>query len=143
MASRSALPLPPAIQKQLISEGRDVEDIDFEGTDLERMTSSAYRERVEGRIRALVDDNPTLQKMLEGGDLAEDEIAELAALLEHDSLQIQFLRTLETFIAQTGRVARHDLIDAPFTLIHPQGIRGIFKPAGIDEILNFAEELVA
>lgn len=173
------------------------EHIDF-GPEHERMTSSAYRERVEGRIRALVDDNPTLQKMLEGGDLSEDEITELAALLEHDSLQItedrlrqvynhkrahfiqfikhilgleqlanweeavakafaqfiashttltslqiQFLRTLETYIIQTGKIAREDLLKAPFSQIHPNGIRGIFKPAEIDEILNFAEALVA
>ena len=173
------------------------EHIDF-GPEHERMTTSAYRERVEGAVRALVDDNPLLQKMLDGEELSEAEIAQLAELLEHDSLQItedrlrqaynhkrahfiqfikhilglepladweesvaqafaqfitthttltslqiQFLRTLETFIIQTGKVDKPDLIDAPFTLIHPQGIRGVFQPAEIDEIMAFTGQLVA
>ena len=33
--------LPPAIQKKLIAEGTDIEDIDFEGTDLERKVTNA------------------------------------------------------------------------------------------------------
>ena len=33
--------LPPAVQKQLIAEGRDIEEIDFEGTDLEKKVTNA------------------------------------------------------------------------------------------------------
>jgi len=40
-------------------------------------------------------------------------------------------------------VEKKDLINAPFTIIHPQGIRGVFSPAEIDEILQFTENLVA
>lgn len=59
------------------------------------------------------------------------------------ALQIQFLQTLKTFVLQTGRIQREALIDAPFTRLHPDGIRGVFRPNEIDEILEFTERLVA
>jgi len=58
-------------------------------------------------------------------------------------LQIRFLQTLRTFILQNGRVERRDLIDAPFTRIHPKGIRGVFTPAEVEEVVGFATRLVA
>ena len=67
-------------------------------------------------------------------------------IMEHNtmtSLQLRFVQTLRTFILQTGKVERRDLIDAPFTRLHPQGIRGVFQPSEIDEILEFTEALVA
>ena len=33
--------LPPHVQKKLVAEGRDIEDIDFEGTDLERKVTNS------------------------------------------------------------------------------------------------------
>ena len=57
--------------------------------------------------------------------------------------QIQFLLTLKTFILRKGTVEKRDLVNAPFTQIHPQGIRGIFKPHEIDEILAFTRKLAA
>lgn len=57
------------------------------------------------------------------------------------ALQIQFIQTLRTFILQTGGVEKQSLIDAPFTRLHPQGIRGLFKPGEIEEILQFAGKL--
>ena len=36
-----------------------------------------------------------------------------------------------------------DLINAPFTQLHPQGIRGVFKQTEIDEILDMTYKLVA
>lgn len=168
------------------------------GPEHERMTSSAYRERVEAYIRELVDANPVLQKIRAGESVTEDEVQELAAILqEHDpfvtedllrkvydhrtagfvqfirhilglerleswsatvtrafdefiaehngmtSLQIRFLQTLKTFILQTGKVEKQDLIEAPFTQLHPQGIRGVFVPAQIEEILRFVNRLAA
>ena len=65
---------------------------------------------------------------------------------EHNTfsqLQIQFIQTLKTFILQTGKVERKDLIAAPFTQIHPDGIRGVFRQNEIDEIMSFSEKLVA
>jgi len=55
--------------------------------------------------------------------------------------QIQFLLTLKTFILQKGKVEKRDLVNAPFTQLHPQGIRGIFKSNEIDEILALAHKL--
>lgn len=69
-----------------------------------------------------------------------------AFIVEHNTfsaLQIQFLQTLRTFILQNGKVEKRDLIAAPFTQIHPQGIRGVFRPQEINEILTFTEKLVA
>ena len=58
-------------------------------------------------------------------------------------LQIQFLQTLRTFILHAGRFEKQDLIQPPFTNLHPQGIRGIFQMAEIDEIIDLAASLVA
>lgn len=67
-------------------------------------------------------------------------------IAQHSTLtttQIHFLQTLRTFILQTGKVERRDLVAAPFTQIHPEGIRGVFRPEEIEEILAFSERLVA
>jgi type I restriction enzyme R subunit len=164
----------------------------------ERMTSSAYRERVEKYIRDLVNENPVLRKIRDGEPVSNSEVHELADLLErHDphvteellrkvydhktarflqfirhilglekleswtatvtrafdefiaghttfsADQIQFIRVLETFVLQTGKVEKKDLIEAPFTQIHPKGVRGIFKPDEIEEILEFTNGFVA
>jgi len=64
-----------------------------------------------------------------------------AFIAEHNTLtelQIRFLKTL-----QTGTVERHHLIDAPFTSIHPQGIRGVFKPEEIREVIDLTSRLAA
>ncbi len=47
--------------------------------------------------------------------------------------------------AKQGMLKRKikDLINAPFTQLHPQGIRGVFKPTEIDEILDMTYKLVA
>ena len=168
------------------------------GPEHERMTSSAYRAGLEEYIRGLVAENPVLQKIQTGQEVSEEEIQELASLLERQSLhvtedilrkvydnrkahfiqfirhildleqleswdvtvtrafdefiaahttltalQIRFLQTLRTFILQTGKVEKQALIDMPFTRIHPKGVRGVFRPEEIDEIVAFAEQLVA
>ncbi len=164
----------------------------------ERLTSRAYRERVEACVRALVAENPVLQRIRDGSPVTEAEIATLADFLrerdpyvtedllrkvydhrkarfaqfmrhilgveplvpwsehvtgafdafiaEHSdltTLQIRFLQTLRTFILQTGGVSRPDLIKEPFTQIHPNGIRGVFRPQEVEEILDFTGRLVA
>ncbi len=38
---------------------------------------------------------------------------------------------------------KRDLIQSPFTILHPQGIRGVFRPAEIEEILQLTEQLAA
>lgn len=173
------------------------ETVEF-GPKHERLTTSAYREKLEGHIRELLGSNPVLQKIQRGEPVEEQEVMALARQLreqdpyvtedilrkiydhksarfiqfmrhilglekleswsatvsqafddfirEHNdftSLQIRFLQTLKTFILQTGKVEKQDLIDAPFTQLHPSGIRGVFKPAQIDEILEFAGKFAA
>lgn len=59
------------------------------------------------------------------------------------SRQLEFLNLLKNFIVEREKVEKKDLINAPFTVIHPQGIRGVFSPAEIDEILALTESLAA
>jgi type I restriction enzyme R subunit len=59
------------------------------------------------------------------------------------SRQLQFLELLRQFIIDKGELTRRNLIESPFTRIHPEGIRGVFNPKEIDEILVLANKLVA
>lgn len=60
-----------------------------------------------------------------------------------NSRQLEFLNLLKNFILDRERVEKKDLINAPFTVIHPQGIRGVFSPAEIEEILHLTERLAS
>lgn len=60
-----------------------------------------------------------------------------------NSRQMAFLKLLKDFIVEREKVAKRDLIQSPFTVIHPQGIRGVFTPAEINEILTLTEALAA
>ncbi len=57
--------------------------------------------------------------------------------------QMDFLHLLESYIIERGTIEKRDLIQAPFTQLHPEGIRGIFSPREIDEILELTKALVA
>ncbi|MBA7583515.1 hypothetical protein ES708_25460 [subsurface metagenome] len=57
--------------------------------------------------------------------------------------QIQFILTLKTFVLQRGAVKKKDLISAPFTQLHPEGIRGVFKPKEIEEIIELTQEIAS
>ena len=70
----------------------------------------------------------------------EDFIAQHNTFTE---AQIQFIQTLKTFVLQRGTVEKENLIQPPFSALNPKGIRGLFKPAEIDEILSFVGKLVA
>ncbi len=60
------------------------ETIEF-GPQHERMSTSAYREKVEAGIRLLVAQNPVLQRIQRGEDVSEAELQELANFLrDHD-----------------------------------------------------------
>lgn len=67
----------------------------------------------------------------------------IAARTTLTALQIRFLQTLRTFLLQRGRVERRDLVESPFTRLHPDGIRGVFRPAELDEVIGLATRLVA
>jgi type I restriction enzyme R subunit len=67
-------------------------------------------------------------------------------IAEHSYLssrQLQFLELLRSFMLEKGEFQKKDLIHSPFTLIHPEGIRGVFSPKEIDEIVEFSLQLVA
>ena len=59
------------------------------------------------------------------------------------SRQLQFMNLLHNFIVEKGELQKRNLTASPFTLIHPQGILGVFNPNEIDEIIKFTEKLVA
>ena len=59
------------------------------------------------------------------------------------SRQLEFLSLLKNFIIKREGVEKKDLINAPFTVIHPQGIRGVFGPVEINELLQLTERLAA
>jgi type I restriction enzyme R subunit len=65
---------------------------------------------------------------------------------EHTHLsvsQMEFLNLLKNYIIERGNIAKRDLIQAPFTIIHPKGVRGIFSPSEIKEILTLTEKFAA
>ncbi|HTA63222.1 MAG TPA: DEAD/DEAH box helicase family protein [Bacteroidia bacterium] len=57
--------------------------------------------------------------------------------------QLEFLNLLRIFLIEKGDVEKRDLITAPFTSIHPDGIRGIFSNLEIEEIILFIQKLAA
>lgn len=59
------------------------------------------------------------------------------------SRQMEFLNLLKNFIVERKKVEKRDLINTPFTVLHPQGIRGVFSPTEINEILQLTERLAA
>jgi type I restriction enzyme R subunit len=67
-------------------------------------------------------------------------------ITEHGTLtsrQLQFLNLLRDYLIHRGGIEKRDLIQAPFTVIHPSGIRGVFSPAEIEEILTLTQRLAA
>jgi type I restriction enzyme, R subunit len=59
------------------------------------------------------------------------------------SRQLQFLDLLKNFVLEKGEVSKRNLIESPFTMLHPEGIRGIFNQKEIDEILSLTEKVLA
>jgi len=67
-------------------------------------------------------------------------------IVKHSHLtirQIEFLNLLKNYIIERGNIEKRDLIQAPFTIIHPKGIRGIFSPSEIQDILTLTEKFAA
>jgi type I restriction enzyme R subunit len=59
------------------------------------------------------------------------------------SRQLQFLDLLKNFVLEKGDVSKRNLIESPFTMLHPEGIRGIFNQREIDEILILTAQVLA
>ncbi len=67
-------------------------------------------------------------------------------IAQHNNLganQIQFLEILRRFIMDKGHISKKDLVGAPFTQIHPNGILGVFKPNEINEIVELTQKITA
>lgn len=60
-----------------------------------------------------------------------------------NSRQLDYLNLLQSFLIEKGDVEKRDLISAPFTRIHPDGIRGVFSNAEIEEIISFIQKIAA
>ncbi len=59
------------------------------------------------------------------------------------SRQLQFLELLKEFILEKGEIEKRNLIESPFTMLHPEGIRGVFSPKEIEEIVGLTQKLKA
>jgi len=59
------------------------------------------------------------------------------------SRQLQFLDLLKNYVLEKGEVNKRNLIESPFTMLHPEGIRGIFNPTEINEIVSLTEKVLA
>ena len=59
------------------------------------------------------------------------------------SRQLQFLELIKNYVLEKGEISKRNLIESPFTMIHPEGIRGIFNPKEINEILSLTQKVLA
>ncbi|MDP2541336.1 restriction endonuclease subunit R [Tenacibaculum discolor] len=67
-------------------------------------------------------------------------------IAEHSDLssrQLQFLDILKKYILEKGNLDKRNLIESPFTMLHPDGIRGVFSPKEINEILQLTNNILA
>ena len=109
----------------------------------EPLLQKVYKNRKAGFIQFI--------KHILGIEILESFDAQVSKAVEqfiqiHSNLttnQIEFLHLLRDYIIEKGKLEKRDLIQAPFTIIHPKGIRGVFSPAEIKEILELTETLVA
>ncbi|PCH52981.1 MAG: hypothetical protein COC22_03310 [Flavobacteriaceae bacterium] len=60
---------------------------------------------------------------------------------DFSSDQVGFVMTLKTFLIQRGGAEKRDLVNAPFTHFHRDGIRGLFQPSQIDEIIGLIDRI--
>jgi len=140
----------PVLQK--LRRGEDLTPDEIH--DLAKLLESSELQVTEERLRRIYD-NRTVDFLrlirhvlgLEHVPSWEESVTERfdAFIASHTNLtsrQILFLRTLRTFILQRRALEKQDLVDEPFTRLHPSGIQGLFTDAEIDEILSLTRELV-
>lgn len=78
----------------------------------------------------------------------EEQVTKLfqVFIATHNNLntrQMDFLNLLKSYIIEKGTIEKRNLVEAPFTIIHPKGIRGIFSTQEIKDILELTEKLAA
>jgi type I restriction enzyme, R subunit len=59
------------------------------------------------------------------------------------SRQLQFLDLIKNYVLEKGEISKRNLIESPFTMIHPEGIRGMFNTREINEILILTQKVLA
>lgn len=173
------------------------EKVEF-GPKHESVSITRYKELVEEKVNALLNSNPTLQKLKDGKTISQTEADQLSETLHNESphitvdllrkvynhrkaqlvqfirhilgieiletfpnsvsksfeqfivahsylssRQLDFLKLLQLFLLEKGDIEKRDLINAPFTRIHPDGIRGVFSNPEIEEIITFIKNLAA
>lgn len=173
------------------------EMIEF-GPEKELVSVSRYKEMVEEMVQQLADQNPILKKIKSGEAITEEELNDLAELMNerdpfvtekllqrvygnqhakflqfikhilqietvhsfeetvtmafdefirlHNSLsnnQIEFMNVLKKYLIDKGKIEKKDLINPPFTQLHPQGILGVFSPKEIEEIITVIQKIAA
>ncbi len=57
--------------------------------------------------------------------------------------QLDFLKLLKELILEKETIQKRDLIESPFTVLHPQGIRGLFTPAEINQIIEMTKKVAS
>jgi type I restriction enzyme, R subunit len=57
--------------------------------------------------------------------------------------QIEFLNVLKNYLIDKGKIEKKDLINPPFTQLHPQGILGVFSQNEIEEIIKVIHKVAA
>jgi type I restriction enzyme R subunit len=57
--------------------------------------------------------------------------------------QLEFMNLLQRYLLDKGRIEKTDLLEPPFTQVHPRGILGIFAPKEIEEIMAVIQKLAA
>ncbi|MCK5161729.1 MAG: DEAD/DEAH box helicase family protein [Candidatus Aureabacteria bacterium] len=146
---RALVKTNPVLQK--IAEGDEVNDEEIE--ELADILKEHYPHVTEYILREIYDNKSAKFVQFIKHILGIEEIATFAEsvsvafdefLREHNYFgekQIQFILTLKTFVLQRGVVEKKDLIRAPFTQLHPEGIRGIFKPDEIDEVIGLTQKI--
>lgn len=112
--------LPPQVQKKLIAEGAELlasrdpyvtEELLRKVYDNRRAHFIQFIKHILGLEKL----SPWAETVTKAFD---DFIAQHTTLTE---MQIRFLQTLRTFVLQTGKIAKQDLIAAAFTQIRPKG----------------------
>ena len=173
------------------------EMIEF-GPENELVSVSRYKEMVESMVQQLADDNPILRKIKSGEAITDEELNELAQMMNekdpfvtekllqrvygnqhakflqfikhilqveivhsfeetvtlafdefiriHNILsnnQIEFMTVLKKYLIDKGKIEKKDLINPPFTQLHPMGIMGVFSPKEIEEIITVIQTIAA
>lgn len=141
----------PVLQK--ISQGDNVTDEEID--ELANILKEHYPHITEYILREVYDNRSAKFIQFIKHILGIEEIATFTEtvsiafddfLRKHNNYgekQIQFILTLKTFVLQRGAVKKKDLISAPFTQLHPEGIRGVFKPQEIDEIVELTQKIAS